>query len=42
MVIIMRIKKMFDEPELNRAYRKALKSGAFDALKKASKKLKYD
>lgn len=31
----MKIKKMFDEPELERAYRKAIKSGAFDAFKRA-------
>ncbi len=30
----MKPKKMFDEPELERVYMKALKSGAFDALQK--------
>lgn len=34
--------KMFDEPELEHIYRKALKSGAFDELARVSKKLKYD
>ena len=38
----MKERKMFDEPELERVYMKALKSGAFDELKKVAKKLKYD
>lgn len=33
----MKERKMFDEPELERVYTKALESGAFDALQKTRK-----
>lgn len=31
---------MFDDPELERVYQRALKSGAFDELQKVQKKLR--